>query len=572
MIRRWWLAAFGACAVAAAVLGQGTIAGGVVWMIALAIACAGFGIAFERLTRQRVSTALTLAAGLAVLLAGSLVLARLGWLGRGAQLAAVAAGIAATGLPRAPRTEAAGGAGPGIAAVAVLGGGAALLLIALALIRPSASDDGASHAFLIKRLWDLGTLAGAHRSGLPIAGGAYAAWAAGASATSAFGAGCAALVIFLVAGELSAVETGLARLVLAVVALVVVLRPMAGAEWPAVVFHLAAILSLRGPIAERRIAWHTLLAAIALGLVRDEYWVLAAPYALAALATPWRAWPRARVAVGLAVWFCVAVAILLALGARAGAAAAKAVAILGGLPLAALVLRMLGGVAWRSVLGAMCAAVASYQLAIASSALPPEMHAAEAVFAIWFVVGVAGAIAVARLEPSPAAPWLRPAGAVLAIALIALTALGLPMFRPIERRAMTAPFTAAVAAWRDRIVFGAGRAADDVHAAQLRIPAGAAIAFWGHSAARLEFRRNPIRDVASDGGGAAAITEARLRALPWWIIEDQPIGGRRDPWSGDRARSSALVEASGRLELHDTIGSARVYRVRAPDAAAARRR
>lgn len=562
------LVAVGACTGAAAGVAHGTVAGGVAWLVALAIACVGLGIAFEQLTRQRVSMALTLAAGLAILLAGSVVVARMGWLGRGVQLAAVAAGIAASGLPRLPRAGSADGAGSGIAMAAV-GGLAALLLVVFALIRPAAAGDAGDHVFLVKRLWDLGTIAGSHGDALPVVGEAYAAWAAGAGAARVFGAGlCAVLVIFIVVAELSCVEARLAQLVLVLVVLSVVLRPIAGGEWPAVAFHLAAILSLRGPIAERRIAWHTLLAAIALGLVRDEYWPLATTYAFAALAVSRPVWSRREIAAGMLAWFGAAVAILIAMGTRGSLASIRALAVMAGLPLAALMLRMLGGAAWRSGLGVMCAAVASYQLAIVSYAVPSTGHAAEAVFATWFAVGIGGVIAIARL-PADMAPvsWLRTAVTALVISLISLTELGLPMFRAGERRSITAQLSGAVAAWRDRVAFGGSRSAEDVHAAQLQVPAGAAIGFWGRSAARLEFGRNPIRDVAGDGSPTAVVTEARLHALPWWIVEDLPISRRRDPWSGDRTHSSDVIDASQRMELRGTIGAVRIYRVRGPDTA-----
>lgn len=560
MIRRWAALAIGGCAAGAAVLGRGSVAGGAAWLVALAVACTGYGIALERVTRQRVPAVLTLAAGLAILLPVSLVLARLGWLGEGVELAAVVAGIAAAGLPRVPRADAEPRSGPGAGAW-LIGAGAGLFAIAIAAIRRDAPIDGDNPVFLIKRLWDLGALPGGPRAGMALVGDAYATWASGAGAAGLFAGLCTALAICLVVEQLPAGERW-HRLVLVLVVLAAVLRPGRGTAWPAVAFHLSAIFALRGPLAERRVAWHTILAAIALGLVRGEYWLLATPYAFAGLAALRPAWSRPQVAIGVAAWLCAATAIVAAMVGHAGLAVAKALAILAGLPVAALVLRMLGGVPWRSQLGALCAAVASYQLAIVAAAMPPAMHSTDAVFATWFVVAVAGALALVRDEAAPSPAWPRAAAVALATSLFGLTLLGLSMFSVGERRAMAGQLGAVAIAWGDRAAFGTGRAADAVHAAQLRIPPGDAIGFMGHSAARLEFARNPIRALVIDSDDPPA--GAALRGLAWLIVEDLVVPRAYQDWTGAAIRTPLWIEGSGRVELRDAGLGVRVYRVTDP--------
>lgn len=570
---RWWLVATAAPAGITAWLARGTVAGGIAWVIVLGCACTGFGIAVERASGQRVSAPLTAATGLAAWLAVSTVLARLGWLGATVQLAAVLSGIAATLVPRvAPRPSGPRDAGPGAVARAALGGVAALLVIAISLMAPQSSiEAGWNHALAIKRLWDLGLLSGGpHQAGLQLVGEAYAALPLGAQFTSVFDGGlCAALVIFLVMSELRGPDRELATLLSVLVVVAIILKPVDNAAWSATLFHLSAILSLRAPLAHGRTAWHTVTAAIALGLVRDECWLLAAPYALAAIALPRIARPSRRlVAAGLALWLVTAFAAVLATGVRTGTAIAKALPLVGAIPLGGLLLHLLGATAWRSALGVTCVALAGYQLALATFALLPAVHSADITFAAWLPVGLAIAIDLVARETSD--PYVRRGAPALAIVFLASTLLVLPMFRRRDSDEMFARLAYAVIAWRERPVLGTERPAEDIYRAQLQIPAGATLAFWGRSAARLEPRRNPIRDVSARTGALAPIAPASLRDAGWLIVEDPGSAIVRDPWLRERVSKPAIADVSDLVELHATVGIAHLYRVHRQRAAALR--
>jgi hypothetical protein len=597
------IAAVAAAVIAGAVawLARGTIAGGAAWLVVLAIASGGVGVAIERLTRRRATAALTVATGLAGLLVISTLLAQLGVLGSSVQLALVIGGVALIALPRreSPRVDGADRAAevaadraaepaadraaeppadraaeppadraaeppaddlrvidlaaPDTGFRVAFGSTAAFVVIVLGLVAaPPALDDNASHAFAIKRLWDLGALAGGwYQRGLSIVGESFAAWPIGAHAASVFHGLCAALVAFVVAGEVRAHDARSTRLWLALLLIAIALRPAAMSDWPAVLFHLTAILSLRGAIAARRIAWPTLIAAAALALVRDEYALLAVPYAIAAIAAPAIDRPAPRwIALALAAWWLSAFAVLVGIRVPVGIAIAKAIPLLGALPLGALLFHLLGGGAWRSSAAAACVAVAGYQLALAVYAVSPTVHVPEATFAAWFALGVAILVEMPGRRAAP-----------LAIAVIALTLLVLPMYRTGELVQLGARISGAVTVWRERTVFGVDRDGADVRAAQEKIPAGAAIAYWGREAARLDFRRNPIRDISRIAGKPGPIRAASLHGAAWLIVEEREADRRRDPWLGTQMVTPAIAPIRDVVALHASAGIARVYRV-----------
>ena len=591
MIAPGWLrAAVGAAGAAAAAWPlHATFAGGLAWVIACAVACSGHGGALARLTGARLSPPLAATAGLAAMLVVATLLGALGLLAGLVQRGLVLAGIALAALPRGPWDPAPAGGAARFRRL--LGALAALLVIVLALVslETPASDD-ANHVLAVKRLWDTGALAGApYTSGLHVAGEALLAWGHGAAAAGVFEAFCAALLVLVIAAELPAEDTLAARLAHWIAAAVIVLAPPTHGQLSATLFHLAAILSLRAPLEERRTGWHTLGFAAALALLRHELLFLAVPYAAAAVLLPRASRPsRRQISLALAAWLVVAFGLGLALGLPPGNALGKAFALLAAVPLAALLLRLLGALPWRGRHGAVCFALVSYLLAVAAYAIPPARHAATATAAVTGAVallvlvtsvaaasaaaaasdaarGLAAAPRLAAASRLAAAPRLaegriHPAAASLVIGIFASTSLLLPAF---EEDHVAPRFAAALLAWRERLVLDPDRAHAFVHAAQLRAPAGARLAFWGLSAARLDFARNPIRDVSFSGRVLLApLAPHALDGADYLLLEDLRPPPRYDRETKITTFPLALEAAADRLEFVATEGTAHLFRVR----------
>jgi hypothetical protein len=561
---RWPLAALGAGAAAAAWPLEGTFAGGLLWVIACAVACAGHGHALGRALGLPLAPPLALVAGLAAMLVPSTLLGTLGLFSEPVQRAVVLAGVALAALPPGPWDPGpAGGVGWFRGALGAL---AALALVALALVRlETPLGDGANHVLAVKRLWDTGALDPApHTLGLHIIGEALFARGGGAEAAGVFEAACAAFLVLVIAFELPAADTLAARLAFLLAAAVIVLEPPAPGQMSATLFHLAAVLSLRTAIEERRTGWCVLGYAAALAMVRHELVFLAAPYAAAAAALPHVERPSRRsVALALAGWFAAALAIQLALGLPVGNALGKSFGMLAAVPLAALLLHLLGPVPWRSAHGALCLAAASYMIAVAVYAIHPRLHAGSATGATTLAIALL-VLAAAVPDPrrGPGAP-LRPAAAWLVIAMFAATKLVLPSFGTAANARVAGRFTSAVIALRERMVLGTERGHDAVRAAQLRAPTGARLAFWGVSAARLDLARNPIRDVSFSGGGSREpIAPRALDGVEYLLVEDLMPAPRFERPDPEPRYTPALDRVAGRLELVATEGTAHLLRVR----------
>lgn len=561
---RWPLAAIGAGAAAAAWPLEGTFAGGLLWVIACAVACGGHGRALGRALGLPLAPPLALAAGLAAMLVPSTLLGTLGLFAEPVQRAVVLAGVALAALPRSPwDPEPAGGGGRFRGALVAL---AALALVALALVRlETPVGDGANHVLAVKRLWDTGALDPApHTLGLHVVGEALFARGGGAEAAGVFEAACAAFLVLVLAFELPAADTLAARLAFLLAAVVIVLEPPDPGQMPATLFHLAAVLSLRAAIEERRTGWYVLGFAAALAMVRHELVFLAAPYAAAAAVLPRLERPSRRfVALALAAWFAAALAIQLALGLPAGNALGRSLGMLAAVPLAALLLHLLGSVPWRGVYGGLCVAAATYMIAVATYAIHPRQHAASATDATTLVIAL---LVLAAIVPDPRrgpGTSIRPAAASLVIATFAATKLALPSFGTASNARVAGRLTSAVVALRERLVLGAERGHEAVRAAQLRAPAGAHLAFWGISAARLDLARNPIRDVSFSGGGLREpIAPRALDGIEYLLVEDlmpAPRFARPDP---EPRYTPALARVADRLELVATEGTAHLLRVR----------
>jgi hypothetical protein len=596
-VRRWRWPLAGACAAAAAWPLAGTPAGALCWGIAAGVACLGYGRALDRAGGAASRPALAVTGGLAVMLVLGTVLAQLGLLVGAVQVALVLGGVALAALPREAEPD---GAGPRESVDGTLGGAfggalgvlAAVVLVAVAVARGGTSTaDGLNHVLAVKRLWDTGGLeAIPSAAGLLVVGEALFVRGGGPELAGVFDAGlCAALLIYLVAGELVAGElgkprAGSARLVLALATIAIVIEPPVPGQMLATLLHVAALLALRAAITEgrtpsaaitegrtppapkmaRRTAWVALAAAAGLALVRHELVFLAVPYGVAAVALPRvERLSRGVIALAMVAWFAVLCGIQIALGLPPAAALGKGILLLAAVPLAAALLRLLGTSGWRSVHGVMCLALTTYLLALATYAVQPVHHAPVATTAA--LLGVALAILVAAhgaAEPGHAASGVRVGTASVVLAMLAATSLALPNFRFVEVDRIASRFSFAVVALRERLVLGPDRAPAALGALQLRTPAGAGLAFWGKSAAHLDFARNRIRDVSFAGRTfLGPIAPRRLEEIDYLLIEDVRAAPRiergRDP-----AFEPALGELAERLELEAAADGAYLFRVR----------
>jgi len=587
-VRRWGWPLAGACAAVIGWLLAGSPEGALCWAFAAGIACVGYGRALDRAEGAASPPMLAATGGLAVMLVLATVLAQLGLLVGAAQVALVLGGVALTALPRERAADGAtDGAGLREAMGGALGVLAAVVLVGVALARGGASaEGGVNHVLAVKRLWDTGALeALPSAGGLQVVGEALLARGGWPELGAVFEAGvCAALLIFLVAGELGARRAGSARLVLALATLAIVLEPPAAGLMLATLLHLAAILGLRAaitpgrtasalmmqertasaPMTARRTAWHTLAAAAGLALVRHELVFLAAPYGVAAVVLPRvEQVSRRMVVLALGAWLVAVCGIQIGLGLPPAAAIGKGIVLLAAVPVGAVLLRLLGTSGWRSVHGAMCFAFATYLLALATYAVQPVHHVPTATNAA--MLGVALAIltaAHAAAEPGHGASAIRVGTASVVLAMLAATWLALPHYRFVEVDRISRRFAFALVELRERMILGPDRAPEALGALQLRTPAGAGLAFWGKSAAHLDFARNRIRDVSFAGRTfLGPIAPRGLEGIDYLLLEDVRAAPRiergRDP-----AFEPALGELAERLELLAAADGAYLYRVR----------
>jgi hypothetical protein len=532
------------------------------WAGAAIVASAGYGFAIERAAKLRLPPALTVASGLAALLVIATALAHGGVLvdlvGRGL----VGAGLALAAFPReAPSTRE-----PCIARFYyALGGIAAITLVVIALVRLDVPlVDGTNHVLATKRLWDTGALEPlASSSGLPIVGGALFTLGGTADAMSWFGDGvCAALLLAIITPEIARCDDMISRLAFVLAVGAIVVEPPGAGEMPAMMLHTAAFFALRRA-PQGRTAWHALVLAIALALVRNELAFLAVPYAVGAVVLPRFERVRGRPTTAFVGWFAAAFAIQLALGAPGGLALVKSLALLAALPIGIAVLHMLGTFRMGSAYGVMCWAVTTFMLAVAIYAVHPRDHSPMATF-----VATYGA-AFALLADLPSLfrmvgnneVRLRIGTVSVAIALFASGALIMPGVQGgssyLARR-----LSFATVALHERMLFGSDAAHEDVHAVQLLAPEGARIVFWGKSAARLDFARNPIRDISfTKRKFLVPIAPTALGGAEYLILEDlHPVARKRPDKRTERVAAIADIEL--RLEPVATVRTARLFRVR----------
>jgi hypothetical protein len=183
---------------------QETPLGTMLWSVATIASAYGYGLAIARLTGHVVSHALTAITGLAALLAISTAAARVGILDRNVQFAALAVGLAVSASLR-PRESSSPGVSPSVGLCALGAVAAIWLVLTASMATSTVIADGSNHGFVVKRLWDTGSLDVVHHQvGIQLMGASYFALAGGASAAGVFEVGvCAALLVWVLASELA---------------------------------------------------------------------------------------------------------------------------------------------------------------------------------------------------------------------------------------------------------------------------------------------------------------------------------------------------------------------------------
>lgn len=613
-------ALLGSALAAAGWLGAGSIGGALAWAGAVLLACLGYGAAVGRGAAQLQGAPLPAlplplvgVLGYAALTVAGTALARIGLFGSAVQLGAVLVGQGlwlgfGAALPRwapARRLGVAPWIGVGLA-------GGLIALLRLFSVDRVISDDEINHVMALARLWGAGDLLPMRLSlGGQVVGEALASLAAGASAPF-FLDGLCALGLLALALSLLPARGGLALPGLAVIAWWMVMFYAPGgvliSRWPMVLLCVASFALLRqlfdeAPLVERAGATQgeahgepaslvsrrgeralLLLLAAALATLRNELVPVALVLAVAALlfgeAGLARRWSRGQRAGALAAAF-VALALL---GAGSGAplplAFGKAAACLVAVPLVLLLLLLTGTFAWSSALGA---ALLSLVVGLVSSRLG-LMPIGVRSFATGLALLSQLPFLVALLfEKAPRRAHLYPVTAALVFVWMFTDSLNLAVYRDVDRGRLPNRLTELGA--RAELAYFSGLAANErsvderLRSLQGQVPPGARLGLWGRSAAKLDYRRNPIRDVSWTAVSAhrrsarpaflGGLTAKSLAGVDYVIVESfvAPLRERDDEFdrkTGARnptyAAPTLLVEE--RLELVALVGNEKLYRVR----------
>ncbi len=542
----WWMA--------------GTIASAWVWSIAVIVAGLGYGSALAAVTKQRVSLAFAAVVGLAVILVISTGLARAGFLQRTTQIGIVAAGlVAAIAVPA--RVDPL----PPCRGSLLFAAFAAAIVIVVAAVQDRVLiSDGANHVLAVKRLWDTGRLAVNHQAGAQLIGESYFALATGARAIAMFDQGaCTALLVALIACEVAWREDGLGPTLLVMLALPAVLQPGPTREelelWAAPLLEVAMVLALQQALESRRTGWLVAPLALALACLRHEYAVVAIPFLVAALVLPVRErLGRRTTAIAGIAWSIGMLAMALSYRVGPGVAVLQLGAVWLALPLAGIGIWLLD-VRWRSGLGVLAFAVASFALARACHAISPSFQAANASHLMWYGAGIA-VVATSRIA-------IRPVVSGLVLALLVATTFFDTGLVDATRERLRDRFAEPALRMGELLELGqAFEADDDARAVQDRAPRAARIGFWGQSAGQLDFRRDRIVDLSwppdvwRTDYFLSEITPQALRHVDYLIVETMFGRPERDPWGS--VRPGAIDQIRDRLDPIASVGRATLYRVR----------
>lgn len=632
-------ALLGSALAAAGWLGAGSIGGALAWAGAVLLACLGYGAAVGRGAARLQGAALPAlplplvgVIGYAALTVAGTALAQGGLFGSAVQLGAVLLGQGlwlgfGAALPRrAPARRL--GVAPWIG-VALAGG--LIALMRLFSVDRVISDDEINHVMALARLWDVGDLLPMRLSlGGQVVGEALASLAAGAEAPFLLDGLCALALLALSLSLLPA-RGGLALPGLAAIAWWMVMFYAPGgvliSRWPMVLLCVASFALLRqlfdeAPLIEpsgapdgaaneaangaadgganrgangaaaagasaasrRGERALLLLLAAALATLRNELVPVALVLAVAALCFGEqgraRRWTRGQRAGALVAAF-VALALL---GAASGTplplAFGKSAACLVAVPLVLLLLLFAGTFAWWSALGAALLALVVGLLSSRLGLMPIGVRSFATGLALLTQLPFLIAL---LLEKAPRRAHLYPVTAALVFVWMFTDSLNLAVYRDVDRGRLPNRLTELGA--RAELAYFSGLAANErsaderLRSLQGQVPRGARLGLWGRSAAKLDYRRNPIRDVSWTAVSAhrrsnrpaflGGLTDKSLAGLDYVIVESfvAPLRERDDVFdrkTGARNPTYATptLLVADRLELVALVGNEKLYRVR----------
>ncbi|MGN6108564.1 MAG: hypothetical protein ACTHU0_25890 [Kofleriaceae bacterium] len=560
------VAAVGACHAVGAWWWSGTPWGAWCGALAILCACLGYGRLLGHLTGTAAPLPWAATSGLAVLLVLSLPLAWVGVLTRPVQLGAIGLGIAVAAIP-GPADDIRRGSLPRSVVVLTAAAGAVLIAIRIASVATPVIDEQLDHVFEIARLWGTGRLPSmSHQLGLQLIGESYFALAGGTHTAGLFDGGvCAALVLAVLASTIASSKDPIALPLFIVVAIQIFLVPEARAlgfsRWSATLLHVALFVALRANARAQLLA-----CGIALAAVRHEYALLAAPYLIRAFVGP-RPGSRDRVVVG-ALWVVAVAALKLWGGAPAALALGKATATLLAIPLAFVVLSVIGRFTIHDPLFVTFTGCFAITLGAALGIAPRSSLTWPTLFAAWYgaalaVVATIDSTIFTRSLRAPQPGRVHLGSAMVLVTLTTAQMILVPAFTPARRTRMRERFANAVVELRYLKTEGYDtRAAERVRAAQDLVPAGAPLGFWGLHGGQLDFTRNPIRNVSWGGKRfLPPLAPSSLDGLEYLVIEEvQPPGPPpKDRWGPGSL--SPVTTVTSRVERRDHVGSIAVYRV-----------
>lgn len=545
------LAALGGALALAAYLVTDPAVAGICWAIAVGLSAFGYGLALERCTKVRTSSVVTLVTGLALLLLASRVLSLASLLTYRVQLGLVIAGLAGA--------AALGGqlGSPRRSTLLFIGVAGAISIAMASVLRDVVTIDDFDHAFVVKRLWDTGSLgATPHQVGLQLVGQSYFALMVDARAVGIFELGaCSTLVLMLLAERVTR------RDLMFAIATPLAIGHGASEQWCGIALVFAAFCAL-----ERGARWHAVVLAVALGTLRHEYLLIAVP--IAAGAFPFGL-DRRRV-VGLLVgWAIATFAIQLMLSVAPLVAARNAIALLSVVPFLGLLLHLAGRIPWRSPLAIIAFGAVSSRFALRLDAIHAAQHGDSSTFVVW----VALALCLFALvdHDAPDARPLAPGAAALLGACFIVGAVTGPNFSYQRRDRISTPYTQALLAYkRYRALGDDDAAARELRQLEERVPAGSAIAFWGRSVEDLDFARHRVIDISiplavhRNRTFLMRIEPMSLEAVDYLLLENLDPSPKLDPQLVDPfgAPGSATQYVDDLLETVAMTPSARLCRVR----------
>jgi hypothetical protein len=340
------------------------------------------------------------------------------------------------------------------------------------------------------------------------------------------------------------------------------LDPEISGQWSGVLLVLSALYTLGPALAQRRTGWHTIVFALALRALRTEYGVRSGPYLIAARVLPRGEAPSRRaIVIAIAGWAALLVSLQLLFAVPPVRAVANLAALLAVIPLTTSILRLAGHYAWRSAYTVMWFASLSSLIAVLVLAIRKSQHIDSATVTVWFSLAVGSLSIIERDRVAP--------GAAACLIAIVFSTTSFTGYFKRDRYNMMLRHSHAVMKFRDQVILDSmSWTHDDVRALQDLVPPGATIAFWGQSAAHLDFRRNPIRDVSwpvtnnvrRERDFLPALLPQHLLGSQYLLLEDLENKSPKDRWSSGYAPATSEIE--DHLDELAKLGIARLYRVR----------